>query len=245
MKSVEGFLIASFGMSGYKGFEVGKNGVFVVLPSGRPNCWKHYRWYTPTRGGSEHYGNWSFLKDGATPGNGVVENWFELLESWFHGADEKGEVQAAPGAKQELERLQGEWTMVSLEQRGEKAPADVKETVDLGIKAQSEVVDLFVKRATANFEEIKSVFENKTAMVARCYVQGIESEEVEKTKKGFVTVGVTVTTDGKASNVRVLKSSFGSPAVDACVVEMVQGWEFTDALPKPLDTSHTYVMDRF
>ena len=39
----------------------------------------------------------------------------------------------------------------------EKAMAEVKETVDLGIKAQSEVVDLFVKRATANFQEIKAV----------------------------------------------------------------------------------------
>ena len=39
----------------------------------------------------------------------------------------------------------------------EKAMADVKETVDLGIRAQSEVVDLFVKRATANFEEIKAI----------------------------------------------------------------------------------------
>jgi phasin family protein len=38
----------------------------------------------------------------------------------------------------------------------EKALAEVKETVDLGIKAQSEVVDLFVKRASANFEELKA-----------------------------------------------------------------------------------------
>ena len=39
----------------------------------------------------------------------------------------------------------------------EKAMADVKETVDLGIKAQGEVVELLVKRATANFEEMKAV----------------------------------------------------------------------------------------
>ena len=84
MKSVQSFTIASFGMSGYKRFEAGKNGMFIVLPSGRPNSWKHYRWYTPTRGDRENYGNWSFLKDGATPGNGVVENWYELLESWFN-----------------------------------------------------------------------------------------------------------------------------------------------------------------
>ena len=39
----------------------------------------------------------------------------------------------------------------------EKAMADVKETMDLGIKAQSEVVDLFVKRATQNFEDVKAI----------------------------------------------------------------------------------------
>jgi hypothetical protein len=35
--------------------------------------------------------------------------------------------------------------------------ADVKDTMDLGLKAQNEVVDLFVKRATANFDEAKQI----------------------------------------------------------------------------------------
>ena len=39
----------------------------------------------------------------------------------------------------------------------EKVMADVKETMDLGMKAQSEVVDLFVKRATRNFEEVRAL----------------------------------------------------------------------------------------
>ncbi len=39
----------------------------------------------------------------------------------------------------------------------EKAVADAKETMDLGLKAQAEVVDLFVKRATANFDQVKSL----------------------------------------------------------------------------------------
>jgi hypothetical protein len=39
----------------------------------------------------------------------------------------------------------------------EKAMADVKDTMDLGLKAQNEVVDLFVKRATANFDEAKQI----------------------------------------------------------------------------------------
>src|SRR5262249_52986486 len=136
MKSVEGFLIASFGMSGYKGFEAGKNGVFIVLPSGRPNCWKHYRWYTPAKGDRENYGNWSFLKGGATPNNGVVENWYELLKSWFDVPDDKGVVKAAPAAdaKKELARLQGEWTMAYLEQRGRKVPHETVKQFKLTIK---------------------------------------------------------------------------------------------------------------
>jgi hypothetical protein len=94
------------------------------------------------------------------------------------------------------------------------------------------------------YDEIKSVFERKTAIVGRCYVAGIEAGQIDKAAKGFVTVGVTVTTDGKASKVRVLKSSFKSSALEGCMIEMVGGWEFTDSLPKPLDTSHTYVLDR-
>ncbi len=39
----------------------------------------------------------------------------------------------------------------------EKAMADAKETLDLGMKAQAEVVDLLVKRATANLDEVKSL----------------------------------------------------------------------------------------
>jgi clostripain len=120
MKSLQDFMISSFGMSGYKQFEAGKNGVFIVLPSGNTNSWRHYSWYTPIRGDRKNYGNWSFLKDGATPGNPVVENWFELLESWFNVADEKSGISAAQDTERDLEKIQGEWTMVSLEERGEK-----------------------------------------------------------------------------------------------------------------------------
>jgi clostripain len=91
MQTVERFMIASFGMSGYKGFEPGKNGVYIVLPSGKPGCWNQFRWYTPLAGAGKT-GGWTFLRDGATPGNGVVENWFELLDSWFDEANEKGGI---------------------------------------------------------------------------------------------------------------------------------------------------------
>jgi clostripain len=139
MKSLPGFMISSFGMSGYKQFEDGKNGVFIVLPSGRPNSWRYYRWYTPIRGDRNNYGNWSFLKDGATPGNGVVENWFELLESWFNVAEEPSGINTAE-AKKELEKLQGEWTMVSREMGGQKTRDEVLKQFRLTIAGDEWIV---------------------------------------------------------------------------------------------------------
>jgi clostripain len=94
LKAVDAFVLASFGMSGYAGFESGKNGVFVVFPVNEPGRWKNFRWYTPGKHeeGGKDYGHWSFLADGATPANGKVENWFELLDSWFDEADDAGGV---------------------------------------------------------------------------------------------------------------------------------------------------------
>jgi clostripain len=94
MGAVDRFVIASFGMSAYEGFEPGKNGVFIVLPANETDRWKSFRWYTPLPGDAKNYGRWSFLADGATPGNGAVENWFELLDSWFDENDDKGGVNA-------------------------------------------------------------------------------------------------------------------------------------------------------
>jgi clostripain len=89
-EAVDRFVVASFGMDAYEGFEPGKNGVFIVLPgddeNGRKGSrWRNFTWYTPRElpGGREPYGRWAFLRDGATEGNGAVENWFELLDSWF------------------------------------------------------------------------------------------------------------------------------------------------------------------
>jgi clostripain len=134
MKSLQGFMISSFGMSSYQPFEAGKNGVFIVLPSGNPNSWKHYQWYTPNKGVGENYGNWSFLKDGATPGNGVVENWYELLESWFNVPEEKRGIDEVKASEKELENLQGEWTLVSLERRGVKGREENVSRIKLTIK---------------------------------------------------------------------------------------------------------------
>lgn len=115
------FMIASFGMSGYGKFESGKNGVFIVTPSGRPNSWQNYRWYIPGRGEHANTGNWAFLKDGATPGNEAIENWFELFELWCNQPVQQARTRTPSESQHELDKLQGEWTMTAREIRGEKS----------------------------------------------------------------------------------------------------------------------------
>lgn len=90
--SVDRFVLASFGMSALKGFESGKHGLFVVLPANSPGCWKEFRWYTPLEGDGKSYGHWAFLADGAKANDGVVDNWFELLDAWYDDADEQGGI---------------------------------------------------------------------------------------------------------------------------------------------------------
>ncbi len=93
-KAVDEFILASFGMSAYAGFQDGKNGVFVVFPMNTPGRWRDFAWYTPNahEEGGKDCGHWSFLADGATPANGQVENWFELLDCWFDEADDAGGI---------------------------------------------------------------------------------------------------------------------------------------------------------
>jgi clostripain len=47
------------------------------------------RWYSPLPVDGV-YGRLSWCRDGATAGNGKVENWFELLDAWFDAAGEPG-----------------------------------------------------------------------------------------------------------------------------------------------------------
>lgn len=93
------------------------------------------------------------------------------------------------------------------------------------------------------YDEIKATFDRKMGMVSRCHVEGVESGDVDRSEKGHVTVGLTIQPDGSPTDVRVMESSFKSAKVGDCVVRQVSGWTFS-TLPKPLETSHTYVLDR-
>jgi len=94
------------------------------------------------------------------------------------------------------------------------------------------------------FDEIKRTFERKQSQVSRCFVVGVEAGEIEKTAAGVVTVSATITKSGKATNVRIVESSFNSAALKQCVKDYVGRWLFT-TLPKDLEYSYQYRLQRF
>lgn len=89
-RATERFIVQSFGMEAYPGFQSSKNGISVVFPDGNAvtagkKHWEYCRWYNPldVRRFKDCYGRYAWCQDGAVPGNGVVENWYELLGSWY------------------------------------------------------------------------------------------------------------------------------------------------------------------
>ena len=94
MDTVDEMVIDSFAMTGYDGFEPGHHGVYIVFPQGdvkedtMPHVdrrWEVHCWYSPIEPPSKirTYGRWAWCADGAEAGNHVVENWFEMLDSWY------------------------------------------------------------------------------------------------------------------------------------------------------------------
>ena len=76
----------SYGGSSYTGFQKNTNGLAVFFPY--DGNWSDQVWYHPYDMSSFTYcyGKISWCKDGATENNGI-ENWFELLDSWYDSGD--------------------------------------------------------------------------------------------------------------------------------------------------------------
>ena len=94
-RNVDAMVLASVGMDDSEGFEPGKHGLYIVFPGGVAEIggspvWSFFRWYHPLdqRTLRTAFGNYDWCRDGAVPGNGRVENWFELLDAWYDVSDE-------------------------------------------------------------------------------------------------------------------------------------------------------------
>jgi hypothetical protein len=76
-------------------------------------------------------------------------------------------------------------------------------------------------------DAIEAIFRRKTANLMTCWQDEYERTHDRKLE-GDVTIGMTVTTGGKASDVRVLHSSLGNAEIEGCVVKEISTWGFPE-----------------
>ena len=79
-------ILYSFSGSYFKRFKNNVNGISFFFPDGERlyldnKMWQYQTWYSPLN--DKNYGNLSFCKNNATQKNGVIENYFEVLDYWF------------------------------------------------------------------------------------------------------------------------------------------------------------------
>lgn len=115
------------------------------------------------------------------------------------------------------------------------------ESTDDGASSEEEQGPVLIP--PEKLDAIEAVFVRKRVVISRCFPAAIEAGELRPEDKGYVTVGLTVTSEGAPQNVRVVEATLDSQLLKSCVVEEVASWDFT-TLPKPLDYSHTYAFER-
>jgi hypothetical protein len=91
-------------------------------------------------------------------------------------------------------------------------------------------------------DEVTQDLWRKNMIVSRCLANAMEAGEVKRGTHGHITFELTVTPDGHASNVKVIKSDVDAKSVIDCATKHVQDTGFP-TLPKPYETSYTFAME--
>jgi TonB family protein len=74
-------------------------------------------------------------------------------------------------------------------------------------------------------DKIERVFARKAQELQACWTEEYEKSHNRKLE-GDVTIQLNVAPSGQANDVRVIKSSLGSPEIESCVTKTVAGWDF-------------------
>lgn len=87
----------------------------------------------------------------------------------------------------------------------------------------------------------QSLLRRRTA-AARCLTDAVKAGKAERNARGAVALSFVIGTNGKAREVKVVKSSIQNAEVEQCVVSKVEEIDFGD-VPIDLDWSHTYAFE--
>ncbi|MBP7554141.1 MAG: clostripain [Spirochaetes bacterium] len=98
LSNIDELVVASYAGESFVDFKTGKNGISIFFPNGGAYSndtlnWSEQLWYNAIHtqevfGSGEHYGALDWCSDGAIAGNNIIENWFELLDSFYDGTND-------------------------------------------------------------------------------------------------------------------------------------------------------------
>jgi TonB family protein len=76
-------------------------------------------------------------------------------------------------------------------------------------------------------DAIDALFRRKAPELQTCWQQEYERSQNRKLE-GDISLQMVVTKAGKATGIKIVKSTIGVPAVDQCVVSEITGWTFPE-----------------
>jgi len=91
-------------------------------------------------------------------------------------------------------------------------------------------------------DEIQRLFQRKGNAVSHCLAIVVDNKELPKNSHGKITLEVTISRAGKADNVKIIKKSLDSKALDQCVIDRVKEIQFPE-LPNTYPTTYTYAFE--
>lgn len=87
----------------------------------------------------------------------------------------------------------------------------------------------------------QNLLRRRTA-AARCLTDAVNAGKAERNSSGAVALSFVIGKNGKARDVKVVKSSIQNETVEQCVVSKIEEIDFGD-VPIDLDWSHTYAFE--
>ena len=91
-------------------------------------------------------------------------------------------------------------------------------------------------------DEINRLLDRKRPTVSRCLTMVVDNGGLPKGSRGTMTLDITVSTAGKASSVKVIKSSLESKPLEDCVIGKVNEIEFPQ-IPSQYQTTYAYAFE--
>jgi hypothetical protein len=91
-------------------------------------------------------------------------------------------------------------------------------------------------------DEINRLLDRKRPTVSRCLTMVVDNKELPKGARGKMTLGITISPAGSASDVKVISDSLESKPLQECVIGKVKEIQFPD-LPKPYETTYAYAFE--